>query len=258
MVLGPMARTVEDVALMLSAIAGPDDRSPIALEAPGSDFRRSLDRNFRGTRLAWGRNLGGLPMDARVTSVIESQRGVFGELGCEVADAEPDWSDADEIFKTLRAWTFSQGFARTSPESLARLKDTVQWNIAEGRRLSGDDVGRAERLRSKLYQRIRKFMQTHEFMILPVNQVPPFDIECPYPESIGDTPMDTYIDWMKSAYFVTVTGHPAISVPCGFTPEGLPVGVQIVGRHRDDFGVLQLAYAFQQATGFHLSRPPIA
>ncbi|MBW2391237.1 MAG: amidase [Deltaproteobacteria bacterium] len=255
-VLGPMARTVEDVALMLSAIAGPDDRSPIALETPGADFRRSLVRDFRGVRIAWGRDLGGLPIDPRVTQVIESQRGVFANLGCEIVDAEPDWTDADEIFKTLRAWMLSQGFARSSESTLAKLKDTLQWNIAEGRRLSADDVGRAERLRTKLYQRVRIFMQTHEFMILPVNQVPPFDIETPYPEQIGAAKMETYIDWMKSAYFVTVTGHPAISVPCGFTAEGLPVGVQIVGRHRCDFAVLQLGYAFQQATALYRLRPP--
>ena len=99
-------------------------------------------------------------------------------------------------------------------------------------------------------------MQEYEFLVLPVNQVPPFDVEQPYPEEIAGVRMQTYIDWMKSAYYVTVTGHPAISVPCGFTPEGLPVGVQIVGRHRDDFGVLQLAYAFQEATGVWRERPP--
>jgi amidase len=90
-----------------------------------------------------------------------------------------------------------------------------------------------------------------------VNQVPPFDIAQPYPEEIAGVRMQSYIDWMKSAYYVTVTGHPAISVPCGFTPEGLPVGVQIVGRHRDDFGVLQLAYAFQDATRVWRERPPL-
>jgi amidase len=121
----------------------------------------------------------------------------------------------------------------------------------------GDDVGRADVLRSALYQRVREFMQEHEFLVLPVNQVPPFDIAQPYPEEIAGVRMQTYIDWMKSAYYVTLTGHPAISVPCGFTPEGLPVGVQIVGRHRDDFGVLQLAYAFQEATRVWRERPPV-
>jgi amidase len=256
-VLGPMARTVEDVALLLSAMAGPDARSPIGLETPGERFAAPLERSFRGVRIAWGRDLGGLPVDPRVTDVLESQRGVFADIGCEIEDAEPSWAGADEAFKTLRAWTFSQGFASLPDAVLTRVKDTVRWNIEQGRRLSGDDVGRAEVLRTELYHRVREFMEEREFLVLPVNQVPPFDIAQPYPEEIAGVPMETYIDWMKSAYYVTVTGHPAISVPCGFTPEGLPVGVQIVGRHRDDFGVLQIAHAFQEATGLWRERPPL-
>jgi amidase len=256
-VLGPMARTVEDAALLLSAMAGPDARSPISLETPGERFAEPLERDFTGVRVAWSRDLGGLPVDRRVTDAIESKRGVFADLGCEVAEAEPDWDGADEIFKTLRAWMFSQGFAVLPDAALAVVKDTVRWNVEQGRKLTGDDVGRAEALRTQVYHRVREFMQEHEFLVLPVNQVPPFDIEQPYPEEIAGVRMETYIDWMKSAYYVTVIGHPAISVPCGFTPEGLPVGVQIVGRHRDDFGVLQLAYAFQEATGVGRERPPI-
>jgi amidase len=257
LVLGPLARTVEDAALLLSAMAGPDPRSPISLETRGDRFGGTLERGFRGVRIAWSRDLGGLPVDPRVTEVLESRRGVFGDLGCEVEEAEPDWRGADEAFKTLRAWTFSQGFASLPDAMLRRVKDTVRWNIEQGRALSGDDVGRAELLRSELYQRVREFMEAYEFLVLPVNQVPPFDVEQPYPEEIAGVRMQTYIDWMKSAYFVTLTGHPAISVPCGFTPEGLPVGIQIVGRHRDDFGVLQLAYAFQEATGVWRHRPPV-
>jgi amidase len=256
-VLGPMARTVEDAALLLSAMAGPDPRSPISLETPGERFAAPLERDFAGVRIAWSRDLGGLPVDPRVTRALEAGRGVFAELGCQVAEADPGWDGADAAFKTLRAWTFSQGFAQLPDAALAVVKDTVRWNVEQGRRLSGDDVGRAEALRSRLYQRVREFMEEHEFLVLPVNQVPPFDIELEYPQEIAGVAMQTYIDWMKSAYYVTVTGHPAISVPCGFTPEGLPVGVQIVGRHRDDFGVLQLAFAFQGATGLWQKRPPL-
>jgi amidase len=256
-VLGPMARTVEDVALLLSAMVGPDARSPISLETPGERFAEPLERDFAGVCIAWSRDFGGLPVDPRVTAVLESKRGVFADLGCEVVEAEPDWEGADEVFKTLRAWTFSQATAALPDAALDAVKDTVRWNILEGRKLSGDDVGRAEARRTEIYHRVREFMQEHEFLVLPVNQVPPFDVEQPYPEEIAGVRMETYIDWMKSAYYVTVTGHPAISVPCGFTPEGLPVGVQIVGRHRDDFGVIQLAYAFQQATELWRERPPL-
>jgi amidase len=254
---GPMARTVQDAALMLSAMAGPDGRSPISVEEPGSVFARSLERDFGGARVAWSRDLGGLPVDPRVTAVLDGQRRVFEDLGCVVEEAEPDFAGADEVFKVLRAWRFELAYGELLEEHRHEMKDTVVWNIEEGRRLTGPQVGRAERLRAELYHRVRVFMETYEFLVLPVAQVPPFDVKERYVTQINGEEMGTYIDWMRSCYYVTVTGLPAISVPCGFTPEGLPVGVQIVGRHRDDFGVLQLAHAFEGATGFWKRRPPI-
>lgn len=256
-VLGPMARTVEDTALLLSAIAGPDPRSPTALEAPGDRFAAALERSFQGVRIAWSRDLGGLPVDPRVTAALEPARATLESLGCIVEEAEFDWSGADEAFKTLRAFAVAQRAAALPAAALALLKDTLRWNIAQGRKLSAVDVGRADALRMALYQRLRVFMEHYEFIALPVNQVPPFDVKVRYPEEIEGVAMHTYIDWMKSAYYVSVTGHPAISVPCGFTPEDLPVGLQLLGRHRDDFGVLQLAYAFQQETGLWRRRPPL-
>ncbi len=254
---GPMARTVADVALLLSAIAGPDPRSPIALAEPGSRFAQSLDRDFRGARVAWSCDLGGLPLDPRVTAAIDAQRYTFEALGCVVEDGEPDLADADEIFKILRAWSFESSLGELLRTQRDQLKDTIIWNIEAGARLSGPDIARAERQRTALYQRMREFMATHEFLICPVSQVPPFDVTLPYIREINGVPMETYIDWMRSCYYISVTGHPAISVPCGFTPEGLPVGVQIVGRHQDELGVLQLAYAFEQATELWKRRPAI-
>jgi amidase len=134
----------------------------------------------------------------------------------------------------------------------------VVWNIEQGANLSGPEVGRAERGRTALYHRVRTFIEDYEFLVAPVCQVAPFDVKQRYVTEINGVEMETYIDWMKSCYYVTVTGLPAISVPCGFTPEGLPVGIQIVGRHRDDLGVLQLAHAFELATGFGKHRPPIS
>ncbi|UCF94067.1 MAG: hypothetical protein JSW39_07895, partial [Desulfobacterales bacterium] len=127
-----------------------------------------------------------------------------------------------------------------------------------GRKLTGPQLGRAEVARTALYHRVRQFMETYEFLICPVNQVPPFDVQQRWIQEINGVKMDTYIDWMRSCYYITVTGLPAISVPCGFTPEGLPVGLQIVGRHQDDFGVLQLAHAFEQTTRVGMRRPPLA
>ncbi len=256
-VAGPMARTVQDVALMLSAIAGPDPRSPIAIPEPGSRFAQPLERDFREVRVAWSRDLGGLPVDLRVTAAIDGQRQVFEALGCTVEECELDFSGADEAFKVLRAWHFELAYGELLRTHRDQLKDTVIWNIEEGMRLSGPQIGRAERLRTELYHRMRVLMERYAFLILPVSQVPPFDVQQPYVTTINGAQMETYIDWMRSCYYISVLGLPAIAVPCGFTPEGLPVGVQIVGRHQDDWGVLQLAYAFEQATGLWRRRPPV-
>jgi amidase len=133
----------------------------------------------------------------------------------------------------------------------------VVWNAEEGLKISGPQLARAEAKRTELYHRVREFMQRYEFMVMPVTQVPAFPVTQEYITEIEGVAMHTYIDWMQSCYFITVTGLPAISVPCGFTPEGLPVGIQIVGRHQDDLGVLQLAHAFEQATQTWKQRPPL-
>jgi len=198
-----------------------------------------------------------LPVDPRVTAVIDAQRHVFESLGCIADDAEPDFTDADEVFKAWRAWYVELSVAPLTETQKELLKETIIWNAEQGQKLSGPDLGRVEMNRTRLYHRVREFMETYEFMILPVSQVPPFDVKERWVKEINGVKMETYIDWMKSCYFITTVGLPAVSVPCGFTPEGLPIGVQIVGRHQDDFGVLQLAYAFEQATGFHKQRPSI-
>jgi amidase len=255
-VKGPMARTVEDTALMLSVLAGPDPRAPISIAEPGSRFGRPLPRDFRGVRLAWSPDFAGLPVDRRVTSAIEKQRSTFESLGCRLEERLPDFAEADEVFKIWRAWDYEVAYAGLLKEHRDKIKDTVIWNVEEGIKLAGPQIGQAEVKRTELYHRIRVFMETYEFLILPVSQVPPFDVKQPYVKEINGIQMKTYIDWMQSCYFISVTGLPAISVPCGFTEEGLPVGVQIVGRYQDEWGVLQLAYAFQEATGFWKRRPP--
>jgi len=254
---GPMARTVQDAALMLSTIAGPDPRSPIAITEPGSQFAQPLERNFKGVNIAWSQDLGLLPVDPQVTKVIEGQRNVFESLDCLIADRQPDFSDADEVFKVWRAWYFELVLSGLLETQRDKLKDSVVWNIEEGMKLTGPQLGAVERKRTELYHRVREFMQTYEFLVLPVSQVPPFDVRQRFIKEINGEKMGTYIDWMKSCYYITTIGFPAISVPCGFTADGLPVGVQIVGRHQDDLGVLQLAYAFEQATGFWKHPPPV-
>jgi len=256
--LGPMERTVEDLALMLSATAGPDARAPISINESGSVFAGPLARDFRGLRVAWSRDLGGLPVDTRVTEALSSGRRVLEAIGVQVEDADPDLTDADEVFRVLRAWNFETSFGALLKTQRHLMKDTVIWNIEEGARLTGAQVGGAELKRTELYHRVRRFMEQYAFLAAPVVQVPPFDVNQPWVTEINGEKMHTYLDWMKSCYAISATGLPAVSVPCGFTRDGLPVGLQIVGRHQDDFGVLQLAYAFQQQTALWKRRPPVA
>jgi amidase len=256
-VVGPMARSVADLALMLSAIAGPDPRSPIAIDQPGAGFAAPLDRDFRGARIAWSRTLGGLPVDPEVTRVLEASLSAFADIGCTVEAADPDLHDADQIFETLRAWHFEAVHGELLATQRRNLKQTVIWNIEEGMKLSGRDVGRAERRRTELFHRMRAFFERYDFLICPVVQVLPFDVKTEYPMEVDGHPFGSYIEWMKSCYMISATTLPALSVPAGFSSGGLPVGLQIVGRHQDDFGVLQLGHAFEQATGWGARRPPV-
>ncbi|HEX3551041.1 MAG TPA: amidase [Candidatus Elarobacter sp.] len=256
-VCGPMARTVEDVALYLSVIAGADPRDPISLAEDPAQFREPLEREFRGTRVAWSRDLGGLPVERAVTVAIEAQRAAFDDTGASVEDAEPDLDGADDAFQTLRGIGFMR-LADLLDTHPGAFKDTIVWNIGVGRGLTGSHVGEAVKCRSQIFARMHAFMERYEFLVLPVNQVVPFSVDLPYVTQINGVKMQNYLDWMRSCSWITVTGHPAISVPCGFTPEGLPVGVQIVGRYRDELNLLKFARAFEQRTRTGERRPPLS
>jgi amidase len=254
---GPMGRTVADVALMLSVLAGPDDRSPIAIAERADPFADPLDFDLRGVRIAWSRSLGGLPIDPEVTEVLEGQRAVLAELGCDVTDIEPDLEGAEPTFFTWRAWSFAAELGALLDAHPELIGVNVRWNIEQGRLLSGADLAAAELSHAALYHRMREFMDRYDFLVCPVAPVPPFPYATDHPQRVGDVEMTTYIDWMKSCWYISATGLPAISVPAGFTPTGLPVGLQMVGRHRDELGVLALAHAFERVTG-HWRRPPRA
>jgi amidase len=251
---GPMARTVSDVALMLAAMAGFDERSPISISESGDCFLTKLERNFRNTRVAWVTL--GLPFEKEVKETVDRQKQIFENLGCIVEEIEPDFSDADFIFKTLRAWSYAVSHEKHLSDHRHQLKDTILWNAEEGLKLSALDIGHAETKRTELYHRVRQFMQRYEFMILPTVQVLPFEVTQPYINEISGVNMETYIDWMKSCYFISTIGYPALSVPCGFA-NNLPVGLQIVGRYRDDLGVLQMGKAFESVTEIWKTRPAI-
>jgi amidase len=256
-VSGPMARTVADVALVLSVLAGPDARAPLANSEDGARFRLPLGRNFQGVRVGWWKGLGGIPFEPEIRTVVDATRRVFEDLGCAIDEAEPDFAGVAEAFTALRyASTYAQyaALVRQRPEW---VKDTITFEVAEAERLTAADVGRALARQAQLYDDSRQFFEKYEYFILPVTQVAPFDVNVPYPTAIGGTAMTSYIDWMRSCWYVSFMSNPAISVPAGFTAAGLPVGLQIVGRHRDEWSVLQLAHAFEEVTQHGRRRPVV-
>ena len=255
-VAGPVARSVSDCAFFLSVLAGFDRRSPIAIDVPGSEFAKPLGRDFKGVRVAMFQDLG-LPWEPSVRDAVKAQRKVFESLGCIVEEAEPDFRDANECFLLWRHWSVEAGFGDILEKNADKLNEYVHWHVEEGRKLTGPQLGRAETKRTALYERVRQFMEKYEFFVTPVNQVLPFDVTTHYPTEIAGVNMENYIAWMKSAYYVSCVGNPAMSVPCGFSEGGLPIGIQIVGRHHDDWGVLQMGYAFERATSVGKRRPPI-
>jgi amidase len=257
-VQGPMARTVQDVSLMLAAIAGPDHRVPLSITEPSDQFLGPLDVDLRGKRIAFAPTLGGLPVCREVVKVIEEQRRVFTHLGCEVVDACLNFDKADDVFKTLRAFRFAMKFGDLADQYPEQMKETVLWNISEGRKLSGEDIANAQRWRTELFSRAADFFGQFDFLVGPVTQVAAFNIEDEFVGEIEGTSFKSYIDWMQSCYLVTATGMPAISVPAGFTAGGLPVGVQIIGGYRRDLDVLKIANAFEIATNISSRIPKLA
>jgi amidase len=256
-VSGPMARSVADVALLLSAIAGPDPRAPLSIQEDGARFGLPLARDLKGVRVAWWQGLGGIPFEPEVRRVVDANRRVFESLGCIVEDAEPDFDGVEEAFPTLRYVSSHSRYAPLVRERPEWVKDTIKFEVEAAERLTGADVSRALARQARMYDQSRQFFERYDYFVLPVTQVSPFDVNVPYPTEIDGTRMTTYIDWMRSCWYVTFMSNPAIAVPAGFTADGLPVGLQIVGRHRGDYDVLQLANAFEEATEHAKRRPPI-
>ena len=245
---GPMARNVGDLALLLSVMAGPDPRSPQALGDPGSAFAPPLAGSLAGLRVALSVDLGGaFEVDDEVAAVVGSSASVFGSAGASVSSAHPVLDDADDTFRTLRAWHFQAKFGRMLAASPEAFKKSLADNIRAGEHLTGADVARAYAQRTALSERMREFFSSYDVLVLPVSQVPPFPADQEFPSAINGRPMETYLDWMRAAYYITVTGCPAISVPAGTTSTGLPVGIQIVAPHGADRRLLEIAAAFEAA-----------
>jgi amidase len=269
---GPMGRTVDDVALQMAAIAGPDPMSPMSIDEDPAQFSGALDwdpaagRPITGSRIpgdrpariAWSRDLGRYPIDPAVTAVVDSQRRHFESLGCVVEDAAPDLSDADEIFQAYRAYSFAQQHEAHLRQHRDLMKQTVIWNTEQGLKLSAMDMARAEEKRTRLHERVAQFFAKYDYLIAPTTSVPPFPAEQEYVTEINGTKLKTYIDWFAICYAITVTGCPSVSVPAGFVPPGLPLGLQVVAGPRQDMAALQLAYAFEQVSKHGQRRPQLA
>jgi amidase len=175
-----------------------------------------------------------------------------------VEESDPDMQDANECFLAWRLWASELRLGAMVDAHPDQVNAYGHWEVEEGRKLTGPYLSRIEAKRTELYQRMRKFMEQYEFLILPVNQALPFDVNTRFPAEIAGMKMENYIAWMKSTYYISIVGNPAISVPCAFSESGLPIGIQIVGRHNDDLGVLQLGHAFEQATRIGERRPAFA
>ena len=216
-------------------------RTPRLLGAP-------LTGDLRGpVRVAWSPDLGGLPLDPAVRRVVEAQRDTLISMGCEVEDATLDLAGADEIFLTVRRWRSAAVFGPLLGAHRALMKPELVEEIERGQRVSGADLAATLVAHTDLLGRVARFFQRFDVLACAVNQVPPFDASLPWPSAVDGVPMDHYIAWMKSTYWITTTFAPAMSVPAGFTSGGLPVGLQLVGRPRGDRALLELAHRFEQA-----------
>ncbi len=260
-VAGPMARTVADVALLLMVLSGPDPRVPLALDAAPpvaepDQIAGLLERDLRGVRVAWRADLG-LPVEPAVLETLAPARQLLADLGCEVIEAAPDLSGADFVFRTWRAFRFATNLGPLLRQHPGQIGPNVTWNIERGLELSVADLGRATLWQAALAERISAFFDSYEVLACPVAQVVPFDVTLDWVHDIDGHPQHTYLDWMASAYQISVTGLPAISVPAGFTPNGLPVGLQLVGRRRADWALLGVAHAVEAATGHGRTVPPL-
>jgi amidase len=258
-VTGPMARTVGDAALMLAAVAGPDDRSPLSYDVDTGAFLKALKSpSVKGWRVAWTPDLNGLiPVDAEVARVAEGATRVFRSLGAKVEAACCDFGEVNDIVPGTRGLTMVANHADKLPRWRAEMQKGLVWNIEQGLALTPRDIARAQVLRTQLWQRVRAFMETRDLLLLPTVAVPPFPVEQPYPTEINGKPLDNYTQWFFLTYGITVTGLPVISVPCGCTKSGLPVGLQIVGRRRQEAMVLRAAAAFEAAAPWAHKIPPL-
>jgi amidase len=264
-VVGPIARSAADAALLLSALRGHDPGLPLARPgAAGTADSDSADAarmrppgSVTGLRIAWSANLGGLPVDPEVTGVLGRARTALTDAGAIITDAEPGLADADEVFQVLRGVLMAGRFAAMPRSDLDQLKDTLTWNIEYGLALTSAQVATALRRRSAIFGRMKAFLRQVDVLAAPTVQVLPFAAEREWVTEINGVPQETYIDWLRSCSRITVTAHPAVSVPAGLSAGGLPVGLQLVGGYGTDERLLSIAGAVGQVIAPSPGRPAI-
>jgi len=257
-VVGPMARTVEDTALMLSAIAGPDDRAPISVPVTAADWLQATRTpDVRGWHVAWSADLGVSPVDANVARIAETAAQTYLNLGCTVEDDHPDFSGIREIIPPYRSVEMAVVYGDLLPKWREQMFPPLVRNIELGFTITALQWAKAEMERTRLWHRVRTFFERYDLLLTPTVPVPPFPVEWDYPLEINGKPMETYLDWFLLTYAVTLTGLPAISIPAGWTPDGLPVGLQIVGHRFGEASVLRAAAALEAARPWIDTRPPL-
>ena len=253
---GPMARNVGDVGLMLDAMVGHHPGDPISLPAPAESFRRAAEAAEPPLRVAYSKDLGVTPVDPEVAEITRTAAGRYAETGSTVDEAAPDLDGAHETFQTLRALLFAANHRQTLADHRDKLKPEVIWNIEKGLKLDGETIARAMTERGRLYRNMAAFMADYDVLALPATIVPPYPVEQRYVEQVGEHRFETYVDWLAIAYAITLTGCPALSLPCGFTADGLPVGLQLVGRPQGEAALLSHAAALEAVLGIS-ERTPI-
>ena len=255
-VLGPMGRRAADVALLLAATQGPDPRDPYATH-PVLPLLDPLDRDLRGVRVAWGGTLG-LPFQREVLEAYDRARPGVESLGVELTGAAPSLQGADEVFRVLRGWHLATTIGDLVERAGNAVVAMVRENVAYGRTVTAAKVAAALQRRTVLLATAARFFEQHEFLLVPVSQVLPFDAAVPWVREIEGQPMPDYLGWMRSVSLLSVLRGPAASVPVGFTSTGLPVGLQVVGRPGNDLGVLQVAHALEQVFDAGARAPDLA
>lgn len=247
--IGPMAREVSDLALMMNVMSGPDPRVPTSIQEADVDFRVGLRSGVSGLRIGWSPDVGlGVPVDPEVVRVAEHALAVFADAGAIIEEAAPDLAEADEVFRQTRAFDMEFGWGELVRGNPSLVKPEMIENVELGHRQTAADLHRLARARTRLETRTREYFGRYDLWLTPTAQVLPFPAAQRWPREVAGEPMGDYLDWMRSVCVVSAMSTPALSVPAGFSATGLPVGIQLVAPQGADALLLRAAHAYEERT----------